>query len=453
GAGNNDVLLAINRNTGGYIPDFFGAGVDYVEITGTNIKEDIDDIAFNPYTNQLLAINMQGTGDSTRYISIDPATGTSTVISITGVGDFESLGYYNTGELYGTTGVEPKAGYPANSFYKINRNTGVGTMLDNLTGAVDVEACDCLTGPTSNLLSGTVFYDNDSSGTYDENIDSAYGGIKVYLYRDVDGNGVLDSIDYIIDSTYSESTTGYYVFKTDSLGDFLTQPVIDGTPLAGNNTTTGDSLTADIVFTLHGDFDGQNDFGFHISSGQPYLPVDWLHVDAAWIDTKNSVVTWSTASEINSSHYVVERKVGTGSFYTIGEVDAAGQSSELSNYSFLDINANELESQYLHYRVKQVDYNGTSSYSDIVSLEKKEQVHIAVYPNPVGATLNINLDAKGEYHILITDMVGTEVTSLSGYTQTKFSPIRIEGLNQLRRGLYLVRISYNGEETIVKILK
>ena len=454
GGGSNDVLLAINRNTGTYIADFFGAGVDFVEITGTNIKEDVDDIAFNPYTNQLLAINMQGTGDSTRYITINPATGAATVISITGVGDFESLGYYNTGELYGTTGVESKPGYPANSFYKIDRNTGSGTKLDTLySGAIDVESCDCLTGPTENLISGIVFYDNDSSGTFDQNIDSAYANIKIYLYRDVNNNGVIDSADYIIDSTYTLAGNGFYVFITDSLGSFLTTPVIDGTPLAGNNTTTGDSLTATATFMLHGDYDGKNDFGFHITSGQPYLPVNWLAIDAAWIDTKNAIVSWSTASEVNSSHFIVERQIGTGSFTAIGETQAAGQSNEINYYNFIDVNAKNLESQFVHYRVKQVDYSGSSSVSDIVSLEKKDLVHVSVYPNPVGNVLNINLDAKGDYQILITDMVGNEVASLSGYKNNKFSPIRIEGLDQLRRGLYLVRITYNGEDTIVKLLK
>ena len=452
--GSYDLLFVIDRATGSFVDNHFGVDRDFVKIKGTSVMHDVDDIAFNPFSGQLLAVNNSGNGDSARYITIDPSDGSSTVISIVGVGDFEGIGYYNTGELYGTTGIVNAPGYADNTFYQIDRNTGVGTRLDTLySGAIDVEACDCLTGPTENLISGVVFYDNDSSGTYESEIDSAYGSILLYLYRDANGNGVIDSGDYIIDSTYTNPGTGFYVFLTDSLGDFLMRPVIDGTPLESNNTTTGDSITEDATFSFHGDFDGKNDFGFHISSGQPYLPVSWLGITAEWIEPDDALVKWTTGSEVNSSHFIVERKVGEGLFSPIGKVRASGNSNESTDYYFDDFGAKLLASNILHYRIRQVDYNGKSELSEVVSLQKQENNLITVYPNPVNDVLNINLNAKGDYQVSIIDMVGNEVLSLNGYNKNKFSPIRIEELNLLTRGMYLVRITYNGEDTIVKLIK
>ncbi|PCJ64397.1 MAG: hypothetical protein COA58_13670 [Bacteroidetes bacterium] len=453
-SGNSDLLIAVNRSTGNFIDNFFGSGLDFVEIAGTGIKEDVDDIAFNPNTGQLLAVNNENSGDSTRYISIDPTTGTGTVISIVGVGDFESLGYYNTGELYGTTGVEDAGGYSANTFYQIARTTGIGTKLDSLySGAIDVEACDCLTGPLENLISGVVFYDEDSSGVFD-NSDTLYGSIKVYLYRDANNNGVIDAGDYIIDSTLTDLNTGFYVFITDSLGDFLTTPYIEFTQLAVMNTTTSDSITETATFIMHGDFDGRNDFGFHITAGIPYLPVEWLKIAAVWTKDKDAAITWSTASETNTSHYEVERKTDDSEFTSIGLVDAFGNTNSISKYSLVDFEANIQNSKNIIYRVKQVDFDNAFEYSNSVILTRKPGgLTVTAYPNPITNFVNVEINQKGKYNIIITDVTGHLIVEKTGTNYNSFSPIKIGELNQLRKGLYLVRVTCNGEETVVKLIK
>ncbi len=449
-----DLLFAIDRGAGTFIADHFGTNEDFVKIIGTRVKVDVDDIAFNPYTGQLLGINGQGNGDSTRYISIDPATGTATVLSYVGVGDFEGLGYYNTGELYGTTGIVDAAGYHDNTIYQIDRNTGAGTRLDSLySGAIDVEACDCLTGPTENLISGVVFYDNDSSGSYSRAIDSAYSNILVYLYRDANENGIIDSGDYIIDSTYTAAGTGFYVFITDSLGFFLTHPSVPGTVFQNMNTTTDSLLTEDAEFEFHGLFDGRNDFGFHINAGQPYLPVEWLEIEAEWIDEKTAKVSWSTASEVNSDYFEVERKTELGEFEKIATVQAAGNSNDVSNYAILDYTAVDLTAPTLFYRIKQFDYDGQFSYSEIAVLNKENETVVSAYPNPVDDHINININATGYYELTVLNLHGAEVIHTSGTKDSILTPLRLNGLTQLRDGMYLIRLRLDDEDHIIRIIK
>lgn len=458
-SGNNDLLVAINRSSGDIIQDFFPGSYDFVEIQGTGIKEDIDDIAFNPNNGQLLAVNNKNSGDSTRYITIDPTNGNATVISIAGVGDFEGLGYYNTGELYGTTGEENKPGYQGNAFYKIDRNTGVGTNLDTLySGANDVEACDCLTGPIDNLVSGTVFFDADSSGTYNSAIDSTYGLIKVYLYKDVNQDGHISYPDVLIDSTLTDDNTGFYVFIVDSIGQFLTTPNIEYTSLVTMNVTTDTSLTSAASFVMLGDFDGRNDFGFHNSSGVPYLPVEWLEVAAEWTENKNAAVTWSTASEENNSHFEVERMTETGEFEYIGKVEAAGNSTEVSEYSFVDFDAAYTTTQTVIYRVKQIDFDNEFDYSPRVALEKEQttntkELNASAYPNPMQEELTVNIETKGSYKIELTDISGTVIIQKTGSQYDTTSPIRIGELNLLARGMYVLRIACDGREKVIKLIK
>jgi hypothetical protein len=452
-SGNNDLLITIDRGTGNLINGFFGNAREFLEITGTGIQADVDDIAFDPNTGQLLAVNSVS-GTNTRYISINPITAVGTVVSIVGVGDFEGLGYYNTGELYGTTGAVAKTGYPENTIYRINKATGVGTKLDSLyAGAKDTEACDCLTGPLENLISGVVFYDNDSSGTYEKDIDVAYGNYRVYLYRDANSNGHIDAGDYIIDTTYTNPTTGLYVFKTDSLGAFLTTPYIQYTILVTYNTTTDDSLTETANFLMHGDFDGKNDFGFHATAGIAYLPVEWLDIDAQWTGKHDALVTWSTASETNSSHFELERKTDDTVFEFVGRVEAAGNTQSISEYSFADLNAKELHANYIIYRVKQLDFDLKHSYSDNVVLSKKDNLAISAYPNLVKDHVTVTMSKSGQYSLFISDMLGNVVLTKDGYCEPTPQPIRIDGLDKLRAGTYILTVKLNKEVEVVKLIK
>ncbi|MFY0643203.1 MAG: T9SS type A sorting domain-containing protein [Bacteroidia bacterium] len=452
----NDLLIAIDRSTGTLIEDFFGAGIDYVEISGPNIKPAIDDISFNPITGELLAINnLAGTGDSTRYISIDPTDGSATVIADIGVGDMEGMGYYNNGDLYGTTGIISKTGYPMNTFYSIDRATGLGTKVDSLySGAIDVEACGCLTGPAINMMSGVVFYDVDSSGTYNRDIDSIESTVIVHLYRDANENGAIDSGDYIIDSAYSNGANGIYLFMIDSLGSFLTRPQIIGTPLQNLNTTTNDSLTETATYINYGETDGGNDFGFHISAGMPpILPVHWLSVSADWED-KHAKIDWVTASEQDNSHFEVQRSLDGENFVTVGQTPAAGNTDEITNYDYLDLYVYDLTQDDIYYRIKQVDYNADFEYSDVVVLHKNSDWEVLGWPMPFEDEINVSL-SKGalEVQVELLDVTGAVLYSETLKGNLRQSQHKITNLSHLSQGIYFLRVSRDNEAKIIKLIK
>lgn len=113
-----------------------------------------------------------------------------------------------------------------------------------------------------------------------------------------------------------------------------------------------------------------NQFGHGIANAhqavlaaQNSLPVEWLYVDGK--QRGNAIeIRWGTALEVNNDRFVVEKKMGD-TYFPLGQVPGAGNTSEVQEYSFMD-DSPEHGSQV--YRVKQVDFNGTYNHSPLVEV-------------------------------------------------------------------------------------
>lgn len=147
--GIEDVLLQVDASTGAIVTDAFGTGIDYVvvpsvidPVTGeTNI--DVDDIAFDPYTGVLYAIqNIGGSGGV--LTTLDLTTGAPTIVGSFGVDDMEGLGFTYLGELYGTTGANGPDPNDSNRFFYIDKTTGAVTEINGISNTlIDFESFDC----------------------------------------------------------------------------------------------------------------------------------------------------------------------------------------------------------------------------------------------------------------------------------------------------------------------
>jgi hypothetical protein len=257
-ANENDLLFKISRTSGQPMANGFGTGVGFKEIKGTRIMDDVDDIALDPTSNIMYAVNNRNSGDSSRMITINMSTGAGTVIGENGINDVEGMGYYNDGQMYGTSGNTGAAG--SNRFYTISRTNGEATLLGDMNGYKDLEGCDCFSGLHINFISGSVFYDADADGVLDEG-DTTFRNIKVVLYKDNNNDGIINSGDTRQDSMFT-TNKGDYAFSIAGQGRFLTRPVIANTTIIILEPTTGTALTEEGIFASLGQFDVDNDFGF-----------------------------------------------------------------------------------------------------------------------------------------------------------------------------------------------
>ncbi|MEM7350489.1 MAG: C25 family cysteine peptidase [Acidobacteriota bacterium] len=145
-----DELFVILTSTGEFLPDAFGTGEDFVEITGSgsdDIGNQVDDIAFDPDDDgQLYAT------DGDELYSVDKTTGTTTLVADLRVGsttgtdilDMEGLSFDDSGQLYGTTGTSGPAA-TRNRLWTIDKATGVATQVGTgaLGSGTDYEAVEC----------------------------------------------------------------------------------------------------------------------------------------------------------------------------------------------------------------------------------------------------------------------------------------------------------------------
>ncbi|OGU78314.1 MAG: hypothetical protein A2W11_07805, partial [Ignavibacteria bacterium RBG_16_35_7] len=125
---------------------------------------------------------------------------------------------------------------------------------------------------------------------------------------------------------------------------------------------------------------------------------------------------WTTASELNNLGFEIERSLDDNIFVTVGFVEGKGTSTETNYYSFTDrISVNGRST--ISYRLKQVDYDGTSSYSNIIQVEVDVPVTYTLnqnYPNPFNPSTKIEytLPVDGFVELNVYDIMGKEIATL-----------------------------------------
>lgn len=150
------------------------------------------------------------------------------------------------------------------------------------------------------------------------------------------------------------------------------------------------------------------------------FPVEFLEF-AAVPENGRVRLNWATGSEIDNAYFSVERSIDNRVFETIEQVDGAGNSVVFNAYTAWD---NSPIADRIYYRIKQTDYDGKFSYSEVVEVLLDQDVArlVKVYPNPAADNF-INLELNGwesdkELNIRIVDVMGRvlleDKTSTSG---------------------------------------
>ncbi len=132
-------------------------------------------------------------------------------------------------------------------------------------------------------------------------------------------------------------------------------------------------------------------WGIGQGGGNP-LPVKMTEFKAAPVDNKYIQLKWTTETEVNNSGFLVERSIDGEEYSNIGFVPGNGNSTELHSYTFNDKNVESRKRYY--YRLKQIDNDGTSEYSKVVSAQlggDKQQRIGEFIPNPTSNIANVDI--------------------------------------------------------------
>jgi len=167
-----------------------------------------------------------------------------------------------------------------------------------------------------------------------------------------------------------------------------------------------------------------------------------------------NMLEWSTSIELNSERFVVQRSLDGISYEDIGRVDAAGLSNEEKPYHFMDIGIND---QKAYYRLKQIDDDGTASYSQTALVHKEMENRFMVMSMSSPETVKrfeVAIDFAEE------GVIEYQLCSLSGDKIKEVEQSVSPGLNSLffdleneHEGIYKIHIKMGDEEESLIIRK
>ncbi|QRR03268.1 T9SS type A sorting domain-containing protein [Dyadobacter sandarakinus] len=172
---------------------------------------------------------------------------------------------------------------------------------------------------------------------------------------------------------------------------------------------------------------------------------------AAKKSERTAVLSWNTATEVNSEHFEVQHSTDGKAWQLLGKVIASGQSQTVQNYTYADINPAAGENLY---RLKMVDLDGTFSYSQIARLRFDYEISSNVYPNPVADVLLVKAENWSNVKSLeVINSMGRKVYDL-GHAKATQTEERAFDFSALPQGIYIIKTTKtNGEVQAEKVLK
>jgi hypothetical protein len=155
-------------------------------------------------------------------------------------------------------------------------------------------------------------------------------------------------------------------------------------------------------------------------------------------------LSWTTLSEVNNDYFAVERSKNGTDWSAFAFVEGNGTSIESIDYATVDRNAGE---GTVYYRLKQFDFNGQMTISDVISISGSKNVDVTLYPNPAKNLVNVEANSFFS-QIIISDITGKEVLDVK-YSLIKSTVIDVSNLN---KGIYQVNIQTQDENVVERLI-
>ena len=272
------------------------------------------------------------------------------------------------------------------------------------------------------------------------------------------------------DSVYVTGITYLFIVKyqfnaganDDELSLFI-NPSLEATEpspvLVHDTSTTNDPLSIGTVALRQGS-----------TSNAPNVIVDGIRISTVWTDVvpvelvsfnaaangSSINLTWMTATETNNNGFSIERKSNSNDWQAIGFVKGNGTTAQANNYSFTDKNVSA-QTTY-SYRLKQVDFDGSSTYSKTVQVTSNTIVNNFElkqnYPNPFNPNTQISFSiAKdGFVKLVVYNLLGQEVKTLVNRNLEAGSHIVNFDASDIQSGIYIYKLTSTGSTLTKKMM-
>jgi hypothetical protein len=257
-----------------------------------------------------------------------------------------------------------------------------------------------------------------------------------YLFTDDEYTSIVSTLAGLTEPTTITSPEQLQFYKLTSTGVFAdphasgaTGFVLAHSSSATTSSWTYDSLSEDVhrgVF-LVSSFSGGGGGG---GGGNTALPVQILFFKAKPSTGHSSKITWQTASEKLNDGFYIQRSMDGKRFESIDFIKGFVNSNQTRNYNYMDKNL-PLQHHNFFYRLKQMDLDGTVTYSKVEQVNFTEDLALSVFPNP--ATDKVYID---------TDLTirGLEVYNSSGQILPYSFDGRVLDVSPYEPGVYFITV-------------
>ncbi len=154
---------------------------------------------------------------------------------------------------------------------------------------------------------------------------------------------------------------------------------------------------------------------------------------------------WTTWSEYNNDFFTVEKSYDGQNFSGVADIDAHGSGSSSIHYQWIDDSG---DGGTVYYRLKETDFNGRSTYYDVVAVECGEAAVFRIYPNPTtdGVFIEFDKDSFSNLRIEIFNPIG-ELISAKRISGSSFIDLPIA------KGVYILKILDGRTVHVERIVK
>ena len=165
------------------------------------------------------------------------------------------------------------------------------------------------------------------------------------------------------------------------------------------------------------------------------LPLQFINLKSAVSNGATSIY-WSVESAENSTEYCIEKSIDGNSFINVGSIKANDQ----NQYSWIDKN----ETQVAYYRIKAIEKNGKSVYSQVLFVEAGETKNeLIIFPNPASnnkVNFQLNNFPVGNYNIRLVDVKGSTIVSQNTFI-AKEGLMESFAFSNINKGIYILQLN------------
>ncbi|MCO5287572.1 MAG: T9SS type A sorting domain-containing protein [Chitinophagaceae bacterium] len=182
-------------------------------------------------------------------------------------------------------------------------------------------------------------------------------------------------------------------------------------------------------------------------------PVDLMNFNGRYNNGQVSL-DWQTAQEFNSDKFEIYRSENGQNFALVGSVKSAGYSGDVKSYSFVD--GNPGSSQYVYYKLKQIDLDGKFIYTNVVKVAVGGlKASLQAYPNPFSThfTASFSANKTADATITLRNSIGQPVMVRTLKVTKGNNTVDISNLPPLTPGVYYATIHNDDINYNIKLQK